>query len=63
MSREYLSLEVIVPGVVVVRSNCSRGVIVLGVVAPGPRGNYPVFEIKGAPCTRCAQFGGRVHRF
>ena len=22
-----------------------------------------VFEIKGAPCTRCAQFGCRVHRF
>ena len=22
-----------------------------------------VFEIKGAPCTRCAHFGGRVHRF
>ena len=22
-----------------------------------------VFEIKGAPCTLCAQFGCRVHRF
>ena len=21
-----------------------------------------VFEIKGSPCTRCAHFGGRVHR-
>ena len=22
-----------------------------------------MFEIKGAPCTRCAHFGGWVHRF
>ena len=24
---------------------------------------HTVFEIKGAPCTRCAHFDGRVHRF